>query len=176
MYYYIIRDAITGAQIAEGTAEDLVQKGLYNTTASVSNSFGRWQTRKRKGVKTKLIWTRTGDAGRGPQQEAQKGRTESGIHSGRVRSWKEKAARRARQDKAAAAAKPKKPDRYTTERLGDLGALPEHKKKFAQPPKEPPADASALRWDVYELERLNWERRQEGKRPLNYGEWRAGIR
>ena len=176
MYYYIIRDATTGAQIAEGTAEDLVQKGLYNTKASVSNSFGRWQMRKRKGVKTKLNWTRTGDAGRGVQRETQKGRTEAQIHTGRVRSWKEKAARRARQDKAAAASRSKKPDRYTTERLGNSGTLPEHKKKFAQPPKEPPEKADKLRWDVYELECLNWERRQQGKRPLSYGEWRAGIR
>lgn len=173
MYYYIIRDTTTGARIAEGTAEDLVQKGLYKTKVSVSNSFGRWQMRKRKGAKTKLDWTRTGFAGRGVQQTA---RTEATIHKTRVRSWKEREARSARQSAAAAAAKPQKPTRYTTEKLGNFGALPEHKKKFAQPPKEPPADASALRWDVYELERLNWERRQEGKRPLNYGEWRAGIR
>lgn len=177
MYYYIIRDAATGAQIAEGTAEDLVKKGLYNTKASVSNSFGRWQMRKRKGTKTKLDWTRTGDAGHGVQQQQKHtGRTEARIHSDRVRTWKEKAARRARQDKAAAASKPKKLDRYTTERLGNSGTLPEHKKKFAQPPKEPPEKADKLRWDVYELERLNWERRQQGKRPLSYGEWRAGIR
>lgn len=173
MFYYTICDAVTGALIAEGTAKDLVSKGLYKSEASVSNSFGRWNTRKKKGVKTKLNWTRTGGAGRGAQQPA---RTETAIHKTGVRSWKERAARKSRQVAAAVAANPKKPTRYTTEKLGNFGALPEHKKKFAQPPKEPPADASALRWDVYELERLNWERRQEGKRPLNYGEWRAGIR
>ena len=57
MYYYIIRDATTGAQIAEGTAEDLVQKGLYNTKASVSNSFGRWRMRKRKKFSKRKRWT-----------------------------------------------------------------------------------------------------------------------
>lgn len=57
------------------------------------------------------------------------------------------------------------------------GELPEHKAKFAQPPVKPKGDkVSALRWDVYELECLNWERRQQGLRALNYGEWRAGIR
>lgn len=176
MFYYTIRDAATGAMIAEGTAEDLVQKGLYKSKVSVSNSFGRWYTRKKKGARTKLTWTRTGDAGRGIQQAQATRRTESRIHSNRVRSWKEKAARQTRQTEAAAASKPKKPDRYTTEKLGNIGSLPEHAKRFTQPPVKPPENADALRWDVYELERLNWERRQEGKRPLSYGEWRAGIR
>ena len=174
MFYYTIRDAATGALIAEGTAEDLVEKGLYKSKASVSNSFGRWHTRKKKGVKTKLTWTRTGDVGRGVQQTT--GRTEARIHSDRVRSWKEKAARQSRQGKIAADSKPRKPTRYTTEKLGDIGALPEHAKKFAQPLKEPPVEADPLRWDIYELECLNWKRRQEGKRPLTYGEWKAGIR
>lgn len=186
MYYYVIRDTWTGEVLAEGTAKDLVSAGKYKNVESVNNAYNSWARRHKKGLETKLEWTRTGKRGYCKKADKETGEdgkrsSEARAHTKRIRSWKQKAARDALQGRVAAAARAKKPGGYTTEKLGDTGALPEHTKRFAQPPVAPPEakgkdKPSALRWDVYELECLNWERRQQGKRALSYGEWRAGMR
>lgn len=185
MYYYEIRDVWTGETLAEGTAAQLVESGKYASAESVNDAYNGWRRRKEKHGESRVEWARSGERNRRKRKktapEAQKS-SETRLHtSRRCRSWQAKQARAARQAGAAAAAKPKKPDKYITEKLGDLGTVPEHTKRFAQPPVKPPEakgkdKPSALRWDVYELECLNWERRQQGKRALTYGEWRAGIR
>ena len=186
MYYYVIKDAGTGEVLHEGTATQLAESRAYESEKSVNGAYNSWVKRKRQGRKTMLEWNRTGTPdrpGRKPPEPKATGSTsEARLHkSHRTRSWQAKAARTAVQDAAAAASKKRKPDRYINDKLGELGTLPEHTKRFAQPPVPPPKakgrdKPSALRWDVYELECLNWERRQQGKRALSYGEWRAGLR
>lgn len=185
MYYYVIKDTWTGETLAEGTAMQLVESGKYASAESVSNAYNGWRRRKERHGESRVEWVRTGERNRTERKKPAlqtKKTGEARLHTGRpCRGWQAKRARAARQDGAAAAAKPKKPDKYVTEKLGELGTMPEHAKKWAQPPVPPPKTKgkdkpSALRWDVYELECLNWERRQQGKRALTYGEWRAGIR
>ena len=185
MYYYVIRDVWTGETLAEGTAAQLVESGKDVSAESVSNAYNGWRRRKERNGESWVEWVRTGERNHTEQKtpaKKEKKTSEARLHtSHRCRSWQAKQARTARQNEAAAAAKPKKQDTYTTEKLGETGTIPEHAKKWTQPPVPPPKargrdKPSALRWDVYELECLNWERRQQGKRALSYGEWRAGIR
>ena len=182
MYYYVIKDAATGEVLHEGTAVQLAESRAYESEKSVNNAYNSFLKRQRQGRKTILEWIRTGKPDRPGPKKTPVRTSEARLHkSHRTRSWQAKVARTAVQDAAAAASKKRKPDSYINDKLGELGALPEHTKRFAQPPVEPPKGKgkdkpSALRWDVYELECLNWERRQQGKRALSYGEWRAGIR
>lgn len=180
MYYYTVRDAKTNQLIIKGTANDLVNSGRYASVSSVKNCFLSWKKKTERGQKCGVIWSRSGSE-EPVRMGCHRRTSEARLHTNRCRTWQQKEARETRQASAEAAGKPKNPDWYTTERLCQNGTMPEHLHKFAQPPIEPPKDTlknkvSPLRWDVYEVECLNWERRKEGKKPLSYGQWRAGIR
>lgn len=185
MYYYVIRDTWTGEVLAEGEARDLVNAGKYKNVESVNNAYNSWARRHKKGLETKLEWTRTGKrryCKKADKETGEDSKRSSEAHTHKANKKLETESRAGRAARQGGGRRTdKKPGGYTTERLGDTGALPEHTKRFAQPPVAPPEakgkdKPSALRWDVYELECLNWERRQQGKRALSYGEWRAGMR
>lgn len=172
MYVYTVKDAKTGEIVASGNAWELVNTGRYKNRNSVACCYKRFEQRKRAGLAVKYEWERTGTPEHGPAMRVTRGPY-------RKERADRKIASAARQNEIAEAVRQKKNPKkgITYERLGNFGELPEHKAKFAQPPVRPKGDkVSALRWDVYELECLNWERRQQGLRALNYGEWRAGIR
>ncbi len=123
------------------------------------------------------MWERSGDPGargepRGPYRRTERQPPRHSLNAA------QKAARSARQSEIARAAKKAKPG-YTNERLGDLGALPEHERKFARRPTPPPPrlrrKADPLDTDVYKCECENWARQAQGKAPLSYGQWRAGL-
>lgn len=176
MYKYKVTDSKTGILIAEGTARELVEKGFYKSIDSVKNSYRSWERKTEQGIKVGVVWSRTGEEEH--SKAGWKRANESRLHTRRCRTWQQKAARETRQAEADAAGRPKKPDWYTTETLGHSSVLPEHRHKFEQAPIEPPSGKGVdpIRWDVYEVECINWERKQQGRRPISYGEWRAGIR
>lgn len=168
MYYYIIKSAKTGKVIAEGTAGQLSRAGLYSTPDSVRTAYNEWRRRTERGLKTSKMWTRKGEPDQAPK--APPGQKKRGDRL----TWRQKQARDARQGDAARASQPPRKG-YTNEQLGKEFVLPEHMKKFAQPPLLPQGTGknapTALQLDCYELERLNWRRRQEGKPALSYGIW-----
>lgn len=170
MYYYIIKNAKTGETIAEGTAAQLSRAGLYSTPDSVRTAYNEWRRRTERGLKTSKRWTR-----KGAPEQAPKSPPGPKNHGDRL-TWRQKQARDARQGDAARASRPAKKE-YTNEQLGKQFVLPEHVKKFAQPPLPPQGTGknapTALQLDCYELDKLNWQRRQEGKPALNYGMWVA---
>lgn len=170
MYYYIIKSAKTGEVIAEGTAGQLSRAGLYSTPDSVRTAYNEWRRRTERGLKTSKMWTRKGEPDQAPK--APPGQKKRGDRL----TWRQKEARAARQKDAARAMQPPRKG-YTTEQLGKQYTLPEHLPKFAQEPLPPKGDKkhppTALQMDLYELDKFNWKRRQEGKAPIHYGKWVA---
>lgn len=170
MYHYIIKDAKTGDVIAQGTAGQLVSSGRFSSEASVRTSYKGWLRRQRLGMNSGLLWERTGTPEAEPKAPA-------GAKNRRERlTWRQKEARDARQGDAAKASRPPRKE-YTNEQLGKQFVLPEHLPKFAQEPLPPKGDGkhppTALQLDCYELEKLNWRRRCEGKPAIHYGQWVA---
>lgn len=170
MYYYIIKDAKSGKVVAEGTASRLVSSGRFASENSVRTSYKGWLRRQRLGMSSGQIWERTGTPDSKPKAPAG-----PKNHGDRL-TWRQKEARAARQEDAARAMQPPRKG-YTTEQLGKQYTLPEHLPKFAQEPLPPKGDKkhppTALQMDLYELDKFNWKRRQEGKAPIHYGKWVA---
>ena len=169
MYHYTIRSQ-TGELIAEGTAAELVSRGLFSSREAVRTSYNCWRRRVERGLRTNKEWVRTGAPD--PPPKAPPGRKDHGERL----TWQQRDARAARQSDIARASQPPKKG-YTNEKLGAEFVLPEHAKKFAQPPTPPQGTGknapTALQLDCYELDKLNWQRRQEGKPALSYGKWVA---
>lgn len=169
MYYYTIKSQ-TGETIAEGTAAQLVALGLFSSPYTVQTSYNGWRRRVKRGSKTTKVWARTGSPDPKPKSPAA-----SKDHGERL-TWQQRDARAARQSDIARTSQPPKKG-YTNEKLGAEFVLPEHTKKFVQPPMAPQGTGknapTALQLDCYELDKLNWQRRQEGKPALSYGKWVA---
>ncbi len=169
MYHYTIKRK-NGELIAEGTAAQLVALGLFSSPDTVRTSFNGWRLRVERGLKTTRDWVRTGAPD--PPPKSPPGPKDHGERL----TWQQRDARAARQSDIARASQPPKKG-YTNEKLGAEFVLPEHAKKFAQPPTPPQGTGknapTALQLDCYELDKLNWQRRQEGKPALSYGKWVA---
>ena len=130
MYHYTIKSQ-TGELIAEGTAAELVSRGLFSSREAVRTSYNCWRRRTERGLKTSKMWTRKGEPDQAPK--APPGQKKRGDRL----TWRQKQARDARQGDAARASQPPRKG-YTNEQLGKEFVLPEHMKKFAQPPLPPP--------------------------------------
>ena len=130
MYHYTIKSQ-TGELIAEGTAAELVSRGLFSSREAVRTSYNCWRRRVERGSKTTKVWKRTGAPD--PPPKSPPGPKDRGERL----TWQQRDARAARQSDIARASQPPKKG-YTNEKLGAEFVLPEHAKKFAQPPRHLP--------------------------------------
>ena len=130
MYHYTIKSQ-TGELIAEGTAAELVSRGLFSSREAVRTSYNCWRRRVERGSKTTKVWKRTGAPD--PPPKSPPGPKDRGERL----TWQQRDARAARQSDIARASQPPKKG-YTNEKLGAEFVLPEHAKKFAQPPDTSP--------------------------------------
>lgn len=79
MYYYTIRSQ-TGELIAEGTAAELVSRGLFSSREAVRTSYNCWRRRVERGLRTNKEWVRTGAPGSSAKGPARSERSRRAAH------------------------------------------------------------------------------------------------
>lgn len=170
----------------EGTAEELVEAGCYGRISTLEriyrDNINNMATSRKI---TKVSWSRewvsaqyAAETHEGRLQRLRQGGSVQRLLDGKTgKGTACQRVARQRQEQIGAEIRRAGKVGYTEERLGFSAALPEHNKKGVGDfvPIRPAEGADLLNWDAYNVERINWLRRRDGRRPISYGEWRIGM-
>ena len=190
MYIYSIYEG--DRLIARGTAQQIAGKGMYCGKAhNVRSAYTDYCRTLRAGGQPRRRWEREGDPEKpGPQPKTKRKLDRGSGSINRINrkgtTRKEKQIARMRQESIGREQRAEQRERKNA--LRQAGYRKTHPEKQPvnvavedaarnvarchRPPETLRAGATALERDLWELDWINWERRQEGKPPKSYGFWR----